>query len=176
MKNIKILLILCLISIIFVGCDVDNNTNIYMPPVAYWYWQPYQMNSNGQYGIGGYVAGAPATRAYAIQQSDVIDNYDSFSLFMWTKDSVLNNAMFNGILNPQQGTWGYEGNQHFFDNNQPRYSFLGILPKGNYTIKADSTVDVSLEDFVTEGVEINTQKYNKDFIVAKTTVEKVNYA
>ena len=177
MKKILFTILFCLLtSIGFVGCDVDNNTNIYIPPMTYWYWQPYQMNSNGQYGIGGYVAGAPITRASVIQPSDVISNYDSFSLFMWTKDSVLNNAMFNGILNPQQGTWGYEGNQHFFDNNQPRYSFLGILPKGDYTIKADSTVDISLEDFVTEGVEINEQKYNKEFIVAKQTVEKANYA
>lgn len=177
MKKILFTILFCLLtSIGFVGCDVDNNTNLILPPVACWYWQPYQMNSNGQYGIGGYVAGAPTTRAYVIQSYDVIDNYDSFSLFMWTKDSVLNNAMFNGILNPQQGTWGYEGNQHFFDNNQPRYSFLGILPKGDYTIKADSTIDVSLEDFVTEGVEINAQKYNKEFIVAKQTVEKDNYA
>jgi len=177
MKNILFTILFCLLtSIGFVGCNVENNTNLYMPPTYGWYWQPNQMYSNGQYGIGGYVAGASITRAYTIQQSDVIDNYDSFSLFMWTKDSVLNNAMFNGVLNPQQGTWGYEGNQHFFDNNQPRYSFLGILPKGDYTIKTDSTVDVSLEDFVTEGVEVNIQKYNKEFIVAKTTVEKQNYA
>ena len=177
MKKILFTILFCLLtSIGFVGCDVDNNTNLYLPPVAYWYWQPYQMNSNGQYGIGGYVAGAPTTRAYTIQQSDVIGNYDSFSLFMWTKDSVLNGDMFNGILNPEQRTWGYEGNQHFFDNNQPKYSFLGILPKGDYSIKVDSTVDVSLEDFVTEGVDINAQKYNKEFIVARTTVEKANYA
>lgn len=179
MKNILFTILFCLLtSIGFVGCNVENNTNLYMPPTYGWYWQPNQMYSNGQYGIGGYVVGtgAPITRAYMIQQSDVIDNYDSFSLFMWTKDSVLGNGMFNGILNPQQGTWGYEGRQRFFDNNQPRYSFLGILPKGDYTIKADSTVNVSLEDFITEGVEINAQKYNKEFIVAKTTVEKQNYA
>ena len=133
-------------------------------------------NSNGQYAIGGYVAGIQgSTRAAVINTSDVINNYSDFSLFAWTKDSIIMNN-FNGVLNNQQGTWGYSESKKFFDNNQPSYKFIGIIPKANYTLNNDTTINVNLEDFITEGVDINAQKYNKEFIVAKTTVDKTNYA
>jgi hypothetical protein len=74
-------------------------------------------NGNGQYVIGGYVAGVQSlTRAAVINTNDVIDNYSDFSLFAWTKDSIIMNN-YNGVLNNQQGTWGYSEPKKFFDNN-----------------------------------------------------------
>jgi hypothetical protein len=133
-------------------------------------------NGNGQYAIGGYVAGIQgSTRAAVINTSDVINNYSDFSLFSWTKDSIIMNN-YNGVLNSQQGTWGYSESKKFFDNNQPSYKFIGIIPKANHTLNNDTTINVNLEDFITEGVDVNTQKYNKEFIVAKTIVNQANYA
>lgn len=176
MKNIKFLLILCLINIIFFGCSQDNDTTIIFPTYPYNYWQPNMTNGNGQYAIGGYVAGVQSlTRAAVINTNDVIDNYSDFSLFAWTKDSIIMNN-YNGVLNNQQGTWGYSEPKKFFDNNQPSYKFIGIIPKANYTLNNDATINVSLEDFVTEDAEVNAQKYNKEFITAKTSINKEDYA
>jgi hypothetical protein len=133
-------------------------------------------NGNGQYAIGGYVSGVQGlTRAAVINTNDVINNYSDFSLFSWTKDSIIMNN-YNGVLNSQQGTWGYSESKKFFDNNQPSYKFIGIIPKANHTLNNDTTINVNLEDFITEDVVVNTQKYNKEFIVAKTIVNQANYA
>ena len=176
MKNILFCLFFALISLFtFNSCDVDNHVEF---PIISWFWQPNQTNGNGQYLIGGYVMGAPAqSRAYSITNSDILAEYDQFSLFTWTGDSVpMNN--YHGSLNAEQGAWGYTESKKYFDNNQASYSFIGIIPQsGAYTFnETDSTVNVSLTDFVTEGIDVNAQKYNKEFIVAKTTVEKANYA
>ena len=161
----------------FISCNIDNSINIPQYPIIPWYWQPNQANGNGQYTIGGYVAAAPSTRAYSITASDVISDYSTFSLFGWAKDSVpLNN--FHGNLSPEQGSWGYSEPKKYFDNNQDSYSFIGIIPQSDSYVfnNEDSTVNVNLTDFLTEGSNVNEQKYNKEFIVAKTTVEKSNYS
>lgn len=177
MKNyLKIFIIILLISFSFINCSIDNS-NTYYPPVSGVYWQPYQMNANGQYPMGGpvntYSAG---TRAYSIQTDDIINNYSDFSLFSWTTDSVVMNN-YNGVINNQTYTWGYTENQKYFDNNVSKYNFIGIIPFNNsLTLKNDNTIDVNLVDFKTENVNPNDEKYNKEFIVAQTDVESSNYA
>ena len=177
MKNyLKIFIIILLISFSFINCSIDNS-NTYYPPVSGVYWQPYQMNANGQYLMGGPVNTYSAdTRAYSIQTDDIINNYSNFSLFSWTADSVVMNN-YNGVINNQTYTWGYTENQKYFDNNVPKYNFIGIIPFNNsLTLKNDNTIDVNLVDFKTENVNPNDKKYNKEFIIAQTDVESSNYA
>ena len=162
-------------TLMIISCSQDVTINI--PTVYPYTWQPSTTDNNGQYSIGGYIAGSPkTTRAYAITSTDILDNYNSFSIFGWTKDSIpLNN--YNGVFNIQENTWGYTEPIKYFDNNQASYSFIGILPQSDsYILKSDSTVDVSLTDFITEGVDVNAQKYNKEFITAKTSINKEDYA
>lgn len=162
-------------TLMIISCSQDVTINI--PTVYPYTWQPSTTDNNGQYSIGGYIAGSSkTTRASAITSQDILDNYSSFSIFGWTKDSIpLNN--YNGVFNIQEGTWGYMEPRKYFDNNQASYSFIGILPQSNsYVLKSDSTIDVSLIDFITEGVDVNAQKYNKEFITAKTSINKENYA
>lgn len=176
MKKLLLILI-AILSFTFTSCTIDNSIHVPDPYIYCWYWQPYQVNGNGYWLMGGPVNNysAAQTRAYKIQSTDILSDYDNFSLFSWTPDSVVMNN-YTGTINYQTYTWGYASDKKYFDNNVSKYSFIGIIPQSNLSIKSDKSVDVTLDDFKTEGVNPNDEKYNKEFIVASTEVEKANYS
>ena len=188
MKKILIAFsLLLMLTFVFSGCDNSNDLTINYP--CHGYYQSSQ-NSKGEWEIGGpvnnYSEGTKLsnsrevvfkqTRTAAIETTDIINEYDEFSLFTWNTDSVVMNN-YNGTINNNTYIWGYKEAKKYFDNNAPKYSIIGIIPyNGNLTLKNDKSIDVSLEDFTTEGYTPNEKKYKNEFIVAKTEVEKANYS
>lgn len=184
-KLILTLFFIITILFSFNSCNKIELNDPYKPhyPAYMWYWQPYQ-TYNGQWLMGGpinnYSAGQQInaqTRAYDIQQSDIMADYDDFSLFAWNKDAVVMNN-YEGLIDHENYTWGYNAEKKYFDNNQTKYSFIGIIPYDtNLTLKSDKSIDVAgLEDFKTESMDLNTNKYNKEFIVASAEVEREDYS
>lgn len=178
MKKILFMIVMILSIFSFTSCQIDNSDDYFMTPYGGWYWQPYQMNTNGQWLMGGpvnnYQAASKALKSYTIQTTDILADYNTFSLFAWTPDSVVMDN-FTGTINHPTYTWGYDTNKKYFDNNVSKYSFMGVLPYATYALNTDNSVDVSLVDFVTEGVNPNDEKYNKEFLIASTEVTRDAY-
>lgn len=186
-KSLIMFSLLLMLTFVFSGCDNSNDLTINYP--CHGYYQSSQ-NTKGEWEIGGpvnnYSEGTKLsnsrevvfkqTRTAAIETTDIINEYDEFSLFTWNTDSVVMNN-YNGTINNNTYIWGYKEAKKYFDNNAPKYSIIGIIPyNGNLTLKNDKSIDVSLEDFTTEGYTPNEKKYKNEFIVAKTEVEKANYS
>lgn len=160
----------------FSCCDIDNNLIVYPQPFYGFYWQPYSMNGNGQYAIGGYVNGQQsreATRA-------AIDGgtYTDFALYAWTKDSVVMDG-YHGVFNGN--TWGYSENIKYFDNDVAEYNFIGVMPQDGVQAFANGEVTVEAESFFTDDAEaqIGAQNGNyaedRELLYAATTVTNANY-
>jgi len=52
---------------------------------------------------------------------------NKFSLFVWTKDSIIMNN-YHGVFN--NNIWGYTENVKYFDNFVQKYNFIGLIPEG----------------------------------------------
>lgn len=123
-------------------------------------------NSNGQYAIGGYINGQQTTRS--ITRAVIDESYgNKFSLFVWTKDSIIMNN-YHGVFN--NNIWGYTENVKYFDNFVQKYNFIGLIPEGG--IINDGIVTTQAESFTTDTVGND----NRELLFATTTVEKDNYA
>ena len=174
-KNVFYYVVFLFMSLFLANsCDIDNNTIVY-PQLPYGVlWQPYTANSNGQYAIGGYVNGQ--TRA-------AIDGgtYTNFSLYSWTKDSVVMDG-YHGIFNGN--VWGYSENLKFFDNDVDEYNFIGVIPQDVTQAFDESTsrVSVEAEGFTTDdagaqsGVQNNTYAEDRELLYATSTVQNANYS
>ena len=165
----------------FSSCDIDNNTVIYPQPLFWSYWQPYQVNGNGQYVIGGYVNGQSGAITRAAIDGGT---YTDFALYAWAKDSVVmgkDNDYYHGTF--AGNVWGYTENLKYFDNDVDEYNFIGVIPQDATKTfdEASSELTVEAMGFTTDdeaaqaGAQNGTYAEDRELLYAATTVPQTKY-
>lgn len=105
-------------------------------------------------------------------------NYDDFTLFTWTNDSVVMNGFHVTYVDGNPSGWAYFNvdNQpiKYFDNFVDKYNFLGVIPMTDVQMsESDNLVKVNVEGFTVDNE--TTTDTPKEFLYAVTTVAKAEY-
>jgi hypothetical protein len=168
----KFLFVLMTALFTLVSCD-ETNTNLYVLPyyAVPTYIIPGTSNNQGQFAIafGGYTNG----QTRAIINSESQTGYDDFTLYSWTKDSVVMDKYHAKWVDNGWTYVGVDGQQlKYFDNFVDEYNFIGVIPQTTASI-ANGVVTTNAESFAVDNE--STTDTPKEFLYAVTTVAKANY-
>lgn len=168
----KKFLLFSLISLMLNACSESTSEFYYVIPTVPTYIIPGTTNPQGQYAIafGNYVNGQ--TRAMINSNSNT--GYDDFTLYTWTKDSIVMDGWHAQWIT---NSWTYVGvdNQQvkYFDNFVNEYNFIGVIPQINSNI-SNGIVTTEVESFTVDNeTSVDTPK---EFLYAYTTVQKPVYS
>lgn len=167
---------LTLLTVLLSSCDQDINVSC--PYLPYYttptYITPGTNTNNGNSPITftAYSNGQPITRASVVSASG--EGYDDFTLYVWTKDSVVMDKYHTQFVSPGWTYVGVDGQQlKYFDNFVDQYNFIGVMPQTTASI-SNGAVTTSVEGFTVDNEQ--TTDTPKEFLYEATTLGKEKYS